>query len=286
MASTNSTERPMFPPGYIPDWPRLASWDSHFTAYTFMVLSVVTTLALIRNLVFFAKTKHTKSVYLYLLIWCLFRLAAFAMRGFALTDSNGQSYETYKSTQIVLSIGFMPLAEVLTFNVAEASTLIYELSHRTYIRLRILITICFVVFETAVTAFVIDYTLNKPFGSNVSDFTTDIVLREIGFNGLFLIVIYTFFASIRNCTRHHNQRTHPYKPCGEDEENDVDCLLPVIFDGHQDGVHYIPKLESGRVSRREVVHGFLDVYDDVELIVGEDGERNGAGRSSGDGKRS
>ncbi|KAJ3003948.1 UNVERIFIED_CONTAM: hypothetical protein HDU68_005418 [Siphonaria sp. JEL0065] len=287
----------MFPPGYVPDWPRLAAWDSDYTAFTYMGLSVVMTLAVLRNLIFFAKTKHTKAVYLYLMFWCLFRLAAFAMRGYMLVDSHGQSLDTYKSTQIVLSIGFMPLAEVLTFNVAEASTLIYELSHRTYIRLRILIMICFVVFGTAVTAFVIDFTLNKPFGSNAKDFSIDLILREIGFNGLFLIVIYTFFASIRNALAITSKKHIPEQHVARMRQ----MMWIVCFQSFLMIVKlcYITYRNWNPAELRDerwwylvsispeflymlffVSHRFMDVYDDVELIVGEDGNHVG-GNSGG-----
>ncbi|KAJ3076891.1 hypothetical protein HDU98_010986 [Podochytrium sp. JEL0797] len=196
--SANSNPIAMFPPGYIPDYPVLASWDSSTLAFVFMSIFIGMLFATTFNLILKAKTRHTKSVFLYLAAFCVMRIVAFALRGYDLLGEHGQKYSTYTAAQIIVSVGFMPLAEVLTFNVAQATYIIYEMSRRNYIRVRILIMALFGIFGACVTAYVIDFTLNKPFGAKVPDYPLDLWLREIGFNGLFLICIYTLFASLRN----------------------------------------------------------------------------------------
>ncbi|KAJ3282139.1 hypothetical protein HDU79_010159, partial [Rhizoclosmatium sp. JEL0117] len=294
--ATNATT-PHYPPGYIPDYPRLVKWDSLPAAYIYMTLTLIMTFTTLRNLIFHAKTKHTKAVYIYLLFWCIFRFAAFAMRAYALSDNHGENYSTYTSTQIVLSIGFMPLAEVLTFNIAEASTLIYELGHRTYVRIRVLIMICFVTFGSCITAFVIDFTLNKPFGSNAKSFTTDVVLREVGFNGLFLIVVYTFFAGMRNAvavgrTKHipvefvKRVRGMMWIVVGQSALMIVKMVYityrnwnPSEF--REEGWWYALSITPEYLYMLVfLTHGCLDVYDDVEGVLGEDGERKSDGTKS------
>ncbi|KAI9324355.1 hypothetical protein BDR26DRAFT_1014827 [Obelidium mucronatum] len=286
----STTPHPKFPPGYIPNWPHLASWDSESAAYTYMGLTVITTIAVLRNGFFFANIKHTKAVYIYLFLWCLFRLTAFGMRGHVLHGNNGENLDTYKHTQIVLSIGFMPLAEALTLNIAESSTLIYELSHRTYIRLRILIIFLFLTFGISLTAFVIDFTMNKPFGANAKDYATDLILREVGFNGLFLITIYTFVAAIRNAIAITRKKHIPTEyvtrmrkmmwiVCGQ-------SALMMVKLGYityrnwnpqelkEEWVWYMWSVTPEFLYVLPCLrHGFvLSVFDDVEGVVGEDGE--------------
>ncbi|ORY31572.1 hypothetical protein BCR33DRAFT_771820 [Rhizoclosmatium globosum] len=290
--TTSTQPQPMFPPGYIPDYPRLSAWDSPSAAFVFMAATIVITGLTIRNLFFSAKTQHSKSVYVYLLFWCTFRIVAFAMRGHDLLGTNGQDYEVYKYTQIVLSIGFMPLAEVLCFNVAEASTLIYELSHKTYIRLRILVSVLFVVFGTCVTAYVMDFTLNKPFGSNAKDYETDLVLREVGFNGLFLITIYTLFAAIRNSlaivSKHHIPPSYMTRMRTMMRIVAFQSILMIIKLIYITYRNWNPKEFRDEVwwyvlsITPEYVFmlfflkhdWFMSVYDEVEMVVGEDGNRD------------
>ncbi|KAJ3076895.1 hypothetical protein HDU98_010990 [Podochytrium sp. JEL0797] len=288
----------MFPPGYVPNFALLAAWDSSTAAYIFMGLAILFTVCTLRNLIFFAKTKHTKAVYFYLLMWCFARVAAFALRGYALTGENGDDYGHYEAAQIILSIGFMPLAEVLTFNIAEASTLIYELSHRTYLRLRILIMVLFVVFGTSVTAYVIDFTINRPFGSNAKNFHGDLILRELGFNGLFLITLYTLFASIRNSlavtTKHHIPTRYAGKMRTMMRIVAFQSFLMIIKlsyityrnwnpENLRDEKYWYTLSISPEMIYMSffVSHTFLDVYDSVEAVVGEDGVRMQGGVSIG-----
>ncbi|KAI8608954.1 hypothetical protein BC830DRAFT_896832 [Chytriomyces sp. MP71] len=186
-----------FPPGYIPNYPRLAGWDSAGAAYAVMSLILVMTLFILFNLVRAGST-HTRTIYAYLLMWCVFRLACFGLRGHALDGNNGSDLETYQWAQIVASIGFMPLAEVSTFNLLAGTTVVYKLTPLGTARLKALVQSMFAVFVICVAAFAYDFTKNKAFGSDVKDHTSDLVLREIGFNGLLGITIYTVFASLRD----------------------------------------------------------------------------------------
>ncbi|KAJ3076893.1 hypothetical protein HDU98_010988 [Podochytrium sp. JEL0797] len=195
----------MFPLGYVSNYPRLASWNSAAAAFAFMSVFAVMGCVVTYNMIFLARSRHTKSIYLYLLAFCIMRITAFALRGYTLIDTNGQDFTAYQYAQIIVSVGFMPLAEVLTFNVAKSSAIIYQLPQRKYILLRVLVAVLFLLFGACVTYYVIDFTVNKPFGAKVPDYPIDLWLREIGFNGLFLICIYTLFGSLRNAFVAHKK---------------------------------------------------------------------------------
>ncbi|KAJ3221187.1 hypothetical protein HDU81_010825 [Chytriomyces hyalinus] len=180
------------------NYAKRVQWSSAEAAYIFMAIAVLMALVTIRNLVYKAKSKHTKTIYFYLLLWCIFRIIAFAVRGCILTGDNGQDFTLYKWASIVSSVGFMPLAEVLAFCTLEGTALAYGFTAKTRSRFDLLVKALFAVFGVSLTAFAIDFTCNKPFGSNPKDYTIDVVLREVGFNGLTLITLYTLFGSIRN----------------------------------------------------------------------------------------
>ncbi|KAJ3135982.1 hypothetical protein HK100_002113 [Physocladia obscura] len=188
----------LFPPGYIPNYALLASWNSASAAFAFMGVAIVFFVLILRNAIYFAKTLHTRAAYGYLLIWCVFRIVALAMRGNAVSGDNGQTVALYQWAQIAASIGFMPLAKVLLFNLLESTIVIFNLKASTRLRWKIEENIAFAFFVLCVCIYVFDFTLNKPFGSNAKDYTGDIVMREIGFNGLLLFTVYSFFGSIRN----------------------------------------------------------------------------------------
>ncbi|KAJ3135981.1 hypothetical protein HK100_002112 [Physocladia obscura] len=113
----------LFPPGYVPNYALLAGWDSTGAAFTVMAVAFVFMLTMLRNLIFAAKSAHTRANYSYLLIWCVFRIVALALRGYAVTGDNGQKLALYQWAQIAASIGFMPLAKVLIFNLLEIKEL-------------------------------------------------------------------------------------------------------------------------------------------------------------------
>ncbi|KAJ3135980.1 hypothetical protein HK100_002111 [Physocladia obscura] len=188
----------LFPPGYIPNYALLAHWDSKSAAFTFMTIAFVFLLFMVRNIIYFAKSGHTRSVYAYLILWSIFRIVALALRGAAVTDDNGQTFALYQWAQISASVGFMPLAEVLIFNLLEITIIIFNLKPSTRLRWKIGASAIFAFFVLCVCIYVFDFTLNKPFGSNPKDYTGDIVLREIGFNGLLLITVYALVGSLRN----------------------------------------------------------------------------------------
>ncbi|KAJ3403352.1 hypothetical protein HDU80_004251 [Chytriomyces hyalinus] len=189
------------------NYAKTVQWSSVEAAYIFMAIAVLMALVTIRNLVYKAKSKHTKTIYFYLLLWCIFRIIAFAVRGCILTGDNGEDFTLYKWASIVSSVGFMPLAEVLAFCTLEGTALAYGFTAKTRSRFDLFVKALFAVFGVSLTAFAIDFTCNKPFGSNPKDYLIDVVLREVGFNGLTLITLYTLFGSIRNMVavvRHAN----------------------------------------------------------------------------------
>ncbi|KAJ3252170.1 hypothetical protein HDU77_005285 [Chytriomyces hyalinus] len=195
-----------FPPGYIPNYALLAGWDSEGLAYAVMGVAAAMTLCMAWNL-YRSRSLHTRIIYAYLIFWGVLRLIAFAMRGHALTGTNGRDLDTYKWAQIIISVGFMPLAEVCAANVLAGTTLVFKLTPLSRQRLNIFVKVLFASFVLAILWYVYDFTVNKPFGSKPLDYTSDVVFREIGFNGLLAIVVYTFFAAIRNLV-YAQRKTH------------------------------------------------------------------------------
>ncbi|KAJ3072825.1 hypothetical protein HDU98_002849, partial [Podochytrium sp. JEL0797] len=200
-SNTTTAPHPMFPPGYIPNFAKLASWSSPTTAFLFLATTLLLSLLILRNLLFRAKSLQTRTVYVYLLLWGLFRIVAFAMRGHVLLGDNGQNEAAYQWAQVAASVGFMPLAKVLTLNVLEGTTFAYSLHTRTRHRLKILVSVSFILFVACVCGYVFDFTLNKPFGSKVADYPADLVLRELGFNGLLAITVYSLIGAVRNAVK-------------------------------------------------------------------------------------
>ncbi|KAJ3076896.1 hypothetical protein HDU98_010991 [Podochytrium sp. JEL0797] len=198
---------PQFPPGFVPNYPNLASWYSQSAAFVLLTILVFFLPVFVYNMTMLARTKHTKVIYGYLILWTLLRIVAFALRGYDLLEGHGSDYSDYQAAQIIISVGFMPLAEILAFNVAESSAIIYQHSKKFYTYLRAFIFFCFIFFGTCVAVYVFDFTLNKPFGADARNYTGDIVVREIGFDGLFCICVYTLFASLRN-SYHLRQKDH------------------------------------------------------------------------------
>ncbi|KAJ3247683.1 hypothetical protein HDU78_003489 [Chytriomyces hyalinus] len=192
--NTNNNNRRAFAPNYA----KAARWSSTAAAYCFMCLAILMALAMIRNLIYTAKSRHTKIVYSVLLAWCVIRTAGFALRGYILTDDHGQDVTLFKWVTILGGVGFMPLAQVLALCTLEGSALAFGSTPKARKPFDRLIRLLFVVSAVTLAAFVIDFTCNKPLGSNVKDYTVDLVLREIGFNGLILIALYTLLGSIRN----------------------------------------------------------------------------------------
>ncbi|TPX77678.1 hypothetical protein CcCBS67573_g01039 [Chytriomyces confervae] len=180
------------------NYAKAARWSSTAAAYCFMGLAILMALAMIRNLIYTAKSRHTKIVYSVLLAWCVIRTAGFALRGYILTDDHGQDLTLFKWVAILGGVGFMPLAQVLALCTLEGSALAFGSTPKARKPFDRLIRLLFVVSAVTLAAFVIDFTCNKPLGSNVKDYTVDLVLREIGFNGLILIALYTLLGSIRN----------------------------------------------------------------------------------------
>ncbi|KAJ3403353.1 hypothetical protein HDU80_004252 [Chytriomyces hyalinus] len=173
-----------------------AQWDSPEIAYLFLALTVIASACIFRNLIFKAKTRQTKAIYIYLSIWCLARVACFAMRGYILTGDNGENYSFYQWTNIVSSLGFMPLSEAMAVITVEGCALVFGFSKTLASRLDLTVKLLFITFGCCVAGSVMDFTLNRPLGSNMKDYTTDLVLREVGFNGLILL---TLFAAV-GCT--------------------------------------------------------------------------------------
>ncbi|KAJ3228349.1 hypothetical protein HDU81_006220 [Chytriomyces hyalinus] len=211
MAAPMPTARPklqpgQFPPGYIPNYALLAGWDSEGLAYGVMGVVAAMTLCMAWN-VYRSRSLHTRIVYAYLIFWGILRLIAFAMRGHVLTGTNGRDLATYKWAQIIVSVGFMPLAEVCAANVLAGTTLVFKLTPLSRRRLNIFLKVLFLGFVLSILWYVYDFTINKPFGSKPLDYTSDVVFREIGFNGLLAIVVYTFFAAIRNLV-YAQRKTH------------------------------------------------------------------------------
>ncbi|KAJ3240830.1 hypothetical protein HDU81_002683 [Chytriomyces hyalinus] len=180
------------------NYAKLARWSSTAAAYSFMGIAILMALAMARNLIFGAKTRHTKAVYSFLLLWCIVRTAGFALRGYILTDDHGQDLTLFKWATILGGVGFMPLAQVLALCTLEGSALAFGSTPKARKPFDRLVRLLFVVSAATLAAFVIDFTCNKPLGSNVKDYTVDLVLREIGFNGLILVALYTLLGSIRN----------------------------------------------------------------------------------------
>ncbi|TPX69732.1 hypothetical protein CcCBS67573_g06770 [Chytriomyces confervae] len=173
-----------------------AQWDSPEIAYLFLALTVIASACIFRNLIFKAKTRQTKAIYIYLSIWCIARVACFAMRGYILTGDNGENYSFYQWTSIVSSLGFMPLSEAMAVITVEGCALVFGFSKKLASRLDLTVKLLFITFGCCVAGSVMDFTLNRPLGSNMKDYTTDLVLREVGFNGLILL---TLFAAV-GCT--------------------------------------------------------------------------------------
>ncbi|KAJ3066901.1 hypothetical protein HDU98_009845 [Podochytrium sp. JEL0797] len=188
----------MLPPGFKIDYPMFASWYSEAAAWICMCILIVMMGVMAFNLVYLAKTGHSKMIYAYLIMYCVLRIVAFAIRGYDLVGDHGQNFSDYKAAMILISLGFMPLAEILGFNVLETSSIIYKYTHSTYKKLKILLLFLFVTFGSCVAIYVFDFVLNKPFGAKTDLYRTDLVLREFGFDGLFGICIFALFASLHN----------------------------------------------------------------------------------------
>ncbi|KAI8837960.1 hypothetical protein BJ741DRAFT_648331 [Chytriomyces cf. hyalinus JEL632] len=169
----------------------LAQWNSPEIAYLFLALTLLMTVCIFRNLIFKAKTIQTKTVYVYLCIWGLARAACFAMRGYIVTGSNGENYSLFQWANIVASLGFMPLAEAMAVITVEGFAIVFGFSKKLASRLDILVKALFITFGCCVAGSVMNFTLNRPFGSNMKDYTTDLVLREIGFNGLIVLTLFS-----------------------------------------------------------------------------------------------
>ncbi|KAJ3264355.1 hypothetical protein HDU77_008787 [Chytriomyces hyalinus] len=180
------------------NYAHLVQWQSSTAAFIFTALAALITVCITRNLIQKAKSKHSKMIYIYLLFWCIFRVTAFSLRAFILTDDNGENYKTYQWTSIIASLGFMPLAEVLAFCALKSLALMYGFSNQKLHRLDLAIKLCFLVFGGLLTAFVVDYTMNKPFGSDPKGYAGLVVCREIGFNGLMLITLTALVVSFGN----------------------------------------------------------------------------------------
>ncbi|KAI8828854.1 hypothetical protein BJ741DRAFT_624759 [Chytriomyces cf. hyalinus JEL632] len=176
----------------------LVKWNSAPAAWGFMALTVAMTFAVTYNLVYQAKTFHSKAVYVYLLLWCVARITCFALRGATLIGDNGQNYALYQWSSMVAALGFMPLAEAMAVVTVESSAMVYGMRRKTAKMWDLTVKVFFIFFGVCVAGFVFDYTLNKPFGSNVKDYSHLIALREIGFNGLILLTVYTLVGSIFN----------------------------------------------------------------------------------------
>ncbi|KAJ3248667.1 hypothetical protein HDU78_010898 [Chytriomyces hyalinus] len=176
----------------------LVKWSSPAAAWAFMGVTVAMTAAVTYNLLFQARTFHAKAVYVYLLIWCLARITCFALRGAILTGDNGQNYALYQWSSMVAALGFMPLAEAMAVVTVESSAMVYGMKRKTAKLWDLTVKAFFIFFGVCVAGFVFDYTLNKPFGSNAKDFSYLIALREIGFNGLILLTVYTLVGSAFN----------------------------------------------------------------------------------------
>ncbi|KAJ3209454.1 hypothetical protein HDU82_000762 [Entophlyctis luteolus] len=205
-----------FPPGYIPNYAHLAGWTSYAAAYTLTAVAALFTLILLKNMLFVSKCRHTRSVYAYLILWGILRTGGLSFRGRAIqgkdiqvdrplvsksvyfVDNNGEDYSFYKFAQIVASVGFMPLAEVLIFNVLESTTIVYNLKARTRKLIKISVAVMFAFFSICIIAYVFDFTINKDFGSHATDYPVDLALREIGFNGFLGVTIYSLFGSVRD----------------------------------------------------------------------------------------
>ncbi|KAJ3403351.1 hypothetical protein CcCBS67573_g06768 [Chytriomyces confervae] len=271
-------------PAPILNYASTVQWSSVDAAYIFMAITVLMTIATVRNLIYSAKSKHTKMIYMYLLFWCIFRVAAFAVRGYILTDDRGQDFTLYKWASIISSVGFMPLAEVLAFCTLEGTALAYGFTNKTRSRFDLFVKALFATFGTTVTAFAIDFTCNKPFGSNPKDYPIDIVLREIGFNGLLLITIYTLFGSIRNMVAvvPHAKvpaifvsrfRVMMIVVCFQS----ILMLVKLVYTTYRnwnpfqlrdEGVWYILSIAPEYVFVLFYLnHGFLKVYDDIERFT-------------------
>ncbi|KAJ3244862.1 hypothetical protein HDU78_010339 [Chytriomyces hyalinus] len=278
-------------PVILINYAKTVQWSSVEAAYIFMAIAVLMALVTIRNLVNKAKSKHTKTIYFYLLLWCIFRIIAFAVRGCILTGDNGEDFTLYKWASIVSSVGFMPLAEVLAFCTLEGTALAYGFTAKTRSRFDLLIKALFAVFGVSLTAFAIDFTCNKPFGSNPKDYLIDVVLREVGFNGLTLITLYTLFGSIRNMVavvRHPNVpgmfvsrfRVMMAVVCVQS----VLMVVKLVYSIYRNWNPYELRDEAiwyGLSIAPEYLflvfylnHGFLKVYDDIEQfnMTEEDGK--------------
>ncbi|KAI8617850.1 hypothetical protein BC830DRAFT_1111689 [Chytriomyces sp. MP71] len=186
------------PSGYSVNYPHFVKWSSAPAAYVFAILTALITICMFRNLVTKAKARHTKMIYLYLFIWGLFRFVSFILRGYILTDNNGTQWSVYVAASILSSVGFMPLCEVMAFCTLEGSSLAFGFTTRQNKMYDLLIKFLFATFGTTVTAFAIDFTCNKPFGSNPKDYHGDLALREFGFDGLILLTVYALVGSLRN----------------------------------------------------------------------------------------
>ncbi|KAI8838187.1 hypothetical protein BJ741DRAFT_663557 [Chytriomyces cf. hyalinus JEL632] len=271
-------------PAPILNYARTVQWSSLEASYIFMAITVLMTFATIRNLIYSAKSKHTKMIYMYLLFWCIFRVAAFAVRAYILTDDRGQDFTLYKWASIISSVGFMPLAEVLAFCTLEGTALAYGFTNKTRSRFDLFVKALFATFGTTVTAFAIDFTCNKPFGSNPKDYPIDIVLREIGFNGLLLITIYTLFGSIRNMVAVVPHAKIPaifvsrfrimmIVVCFQS----ILMLIKLVYTTYRnwnpfqlrdEGIWYILSIAPEYVFVLFYLnHGFLKVYDDIERFT-------------------
>ncbi|KAJ3240829.1 hypothetical protein HDU81_002682 [Chytriomyces hyalinus] len=169
----------------------LAQWNSPEIAYLFLAFTLLMTVCIFRNLIFKAKTIQTKTVYVYLCIWGLARAVCFAMRGYIVTGANGENYSVFQWANIVASLGFMPLAEAMAVITVEGFAIVFGFSKKLASRLDILVKALFITFGCCVAGSVMNFTLNRPFGSNMKDYTTDLVLREIGFNGLILLTLFS-----------------------------------------------------------------------------------------------
>ncbi|KAI8617851.1 hypothetical protein BC830DRAFT_1166664 [Chytriomyces sp. MP71] len=288
-----TTSTPNDTPTRVINYAKTVKWQSPATAFLFFVLSLIMTACVIRNLIYWAKTRHTKTVYVYLLLWAISRVVCFLMRGYILLDDNGTSYSLYQWTSIVLSLGFMPLAEAMSVVTIESSALVYGWPRKLAVRLDLLVKLLFITFGSCIAAFVMDFTLNQPFGSLVKDYTKDLVLREFGFNGLILLTIYTLVGSLFNLA--HAPR-HGHIPASLLPRfrlmmaitalQSVFILVKLIFTSYRNWNPYEARDEGlayGLSFLPEYLfmlfycsHQFLAVFDEIEAHERQEPEKAGA----------
>ncbi|KAI8619825.1 hypothetical protein BC830DRAFT_1102219 [Chytriomyces sp. MP71] len=269
-----------------PNYALLVKWSSPSTAWIFLTTTILMTVGVLYNLIVKAKTLHSRTVYVYLLLWCMARITAFAMRGYILSNDNGLNYGLYQWSSIVASLGFMPLAEAMSVVTIESSAMVYGMKRTTAKYLDIAVKVAFLLSGTCVAAFVIDYTLNDPFGSNVKDFAKDLALREIGFNGLILLTLYTLVGSTFNlidCVRKMKVPSEFWgrfrTMCAVTIFQSLLILVKLVYTAYRNwnpselrdesiwyGVSVLPEYVFMLFY---CTHYFLQVFDDIELKHGK-----------------